>query len=810
MRCKVRTIGLILILSVTIFPSRAQTSFRAFPIDPQGHIRETQTDFEHLLLDVSFDTKAGKVFGKATHTFRAIRAQVDTIFLDGINMTFKEVKLDGIKVRNRVTPEGIIIYPPKSLSSSSGIHTLYLDYECTPQKGIYFIGWNDPLGKARKQIWTQGEGIDNRHWIPGHDDFYDKLVTEMVVTFPEPYQVLSNGSKREEKKVSGGMKRWHYKMPHPHGLYLVMLGIGEYTIAHEKSQKGQVPLENYMYPDWKERMEPTYRYTSQIMDFFEQETGVKYQWGSYAQIPVQDFLYGAMENTSATIFGDFFCVNDRMYRDRSYVSVNAHEMAHQWFGDLITCRSNKDMWLQESFATQYAKLAERHLFGEDHYDQNRRNEQNTALDASKANNNPIASNGAGTARIYQKGSFVIDMLRYVVGNEDYRRTVTHYLNRFSFKNVETYDFMIAFHDVAGYNLDWFFDQWLYHGGEPEYKVSYEARTDVTEFRVKQVQARNELIGLFRMPIQFEVWYTDGTRDTVRPWIEHETETISIPNPKHKAVDYVLFDPDNHILKQVTFEKPREMLIVQSMKAQSILDRFDALAAMSHWTESEKINIQTSIYNRESFIMLKAEVLKQLGGSTSPAGMSLIRKGLEDSNPKIRLAAVRALPLDAGHLEMILQAGHDSSDAVAEAALSKLAGNPALLTSRQIESFRNLGPGFDHQLRISFLRLAIETDPNASAYKSELISLANTSQEFRTRKNAMDALQQLNLLDDPQLISYIADALLSKNGRLSGPAQAVISNYQKLDQNRTILRKWLEANKSTYSASDYEKLKLLAN
>nr|MDQ3073659.1 M1 family metallopeptidase [Bacteroidota bacterium] len=434
-----------------------------FHPDEVGGPREHNIDVEHLLLEIKFNPMEKLVTGKATHTFTPLHKAVDTIFLDAPGIRFSEVKLDGADARYTTSSKGITIYPATPLAWNTR-HLLTMTYEANPKRGLYFIGWDDTTGRSRKQIWTQGQGIDNRHWIPGFDDPNDKLISEVVVTFDSKYKVLSNGAQLKPKTNKDGTTTWHYRMTHPHALYLIMLGIGDYAIQKSASQSG-VPLNAYYYPDQPQALEPSYRYTADIMDFFESEIMVPYPWKSYSQIPVQEFLYGAMENTSATVFGDFFMVDSRGFLDRNYVGVNAHEMAHQWFGDMVTAKSVHDLWLQESFATHYAKLAEKHLFGTGHYLWNKRNEQNSALNASLRDLYPIYHSKAGSPRIYPKGSFVLDMLKYVVGREQYNRVVAHYLKQHAYGNVTTFDFMDAFHDVLGINLDWFFNQWIYNGGE---------------------------------------------------------------------------------------------------------------------------------------------------------------------------------------------------------------------------------------------------------------------------------------------------------------------------------------------------------
>src|SRR5690606_21995695 len=315
----------------------------------------------------------------------------------------------------------------------------------------------------------QGQGTDHRYWIPMYDDANDKFITETIITFDKKYEVLSNGKKLGEKVNNDGTKTWHYTMTKPHAGYLLMLAIGEYDILKGRTKKG-TPLSLYYYPDLKDRAEPTYRKTAEMFDVLESETGIKYPWDSYSQVMVQDYIYGAMENTTATIFGDFFNCDERQFFDRNYMGVNCHELTHQWFGDYITHRSRADIWLHESYATYFPKLFFKGLYGMEEYQWMEYNEMKRALGAGKVDDNPIRNTGGGSARYYPKGSTVIAMLRRVLGDEEFKVALNHYMTTHAYANVETNDLYQAIQDKLGLSPQWFFDQWLYKGGEPHYKV----------------------------------------------------------------------------------------------------------------------------------------------------------------------------------------------------------------------------------------------------------------------------------------------------------------------------------------------------
>ena len=796
--------------------SHTQSTYKSYLNDPTARPREHNTDMEKMILDVHFQPEKGIVIGKVTYDFTPIRSTIDSLYLDAPEIRLKKVSLDNADCGYTTSKEGMTLHFKQALVWGSK-HSITIEYEATPKKGIYFIGWDDPKNVSRKQIWTQGEGVDNRYWIPAYDDADDKLITEEIVTIDKKYKVLGNGKKLEEKINADGTKTWHYAMSHPMAFYLVMLGIGEYEVATDKASDG-TPLGMWYYEDKKEALEPTYRYTAKIMDFFEKETGVKFPWESYSQIPVQNFLYGAMENTTATIFGDFYYVDKREFLDRDYIGVNAHEMAHQWFGDFITGRGPNAIWLQESFATHYGKLANHYLRGEDYYQWDKRNEANTSLAMSKDNKNPIVNTSAGSGRIYQKGSFVLDMLKYVVGKDNYDRVVTHYLNAHAYSNVETYDFYVAFHDVLGLNLDWFFDEWLYRGGEPEYKVSFlqDPAHSVTLVNVDQVQERNEVTGLFKMPITVEVHYLDGNMTTQQDMVEEENHVFHIPNHGNRPIDYILFDPNSYILKKLTFDRPFAMLEGQALRAKNMIDRYDALVALKSFPMNQKKQTLLNAYSKETFHATKSEIIAQIINETDPVCRKIITEALHDKDVKVRLAALQNLQKIPAELipdcENLLK---DSSYKITETALTKLCqDNPSKTDQYLTATDKQYGP--DHSLRLEWLKRkylmekehapkmqgTANASPEAVKAVKEIVLYASVSYEFRTRGAAIKTLQSLNYLDDDAMANVI-DAYLSNNGRLSGPAGETISYFTKQDEYKKMLTDY--AHSKTWS--DWQKDKL---
>ena len=765
---------LLLIISVTTSTAVfAQIETRTYYADEGLVPREHSVDFKSLKMEVSFEPKKKLIKGKVEESFTVLQKDVDTLFLDAIDMKFNAVQLDGSPVDFTNTGDGIVLRFKKPLAWNSS-HTISIDYEASPLKGLYFVGWNDTTNRSRKQIWTQGQGINNRHWIPMFDQKNDKLVSEMIVEFDEKYKVLSNGKKLKEKNVGNGKKQWHYKIAHPHAPYLIMLGIGEYAIKTEKSANG-VPMNYYYYPDQPEQVEPTYRFSKAMFDFFENEIGVPYPWETYSQIPVQDFMYGAMENTTATIFGDFYLVDERTYLDKNYVRVNAHELAHQWFGDMITARSSAHHWLQESFATHYDMMYQKEAFGADHYDWVRRNYNNQALGASKSDLKPIAHSEAGTVRHYPKGAFVLQMLKYVVGREQYNAAVKYYLEKHAYGNVDSKNLLIAFHERLGMSLNWFWEEWLYKGGEPSYKIEFEEKGEEFQFYVKQTQQQNDLVGLFKMPIVFEVHYKDGTTDSKTVWIENQSQLVNFNRSSDKELAFVLFDPNNQVMKSVVFEKSTEMLKAQAQKAEHMLDRYDAIASLIERDFDDKESFLMTRFEEESFHGIKSTILQYMIPLLNKNSSKIAKMGIADTSAEVRMAVLEStvrIPseLEADYRNLL----SDSSYQVIEKALKLLSFYLPQNVNDYLEITKDERGNRAHNVRIEWLRVAY-ANSEQQEYLDELVDYTSESYEFLTRVNAAKALQNLNVFNEVALANLL-DARFSFNSRLRGPASTVIDYF----------------------------------
>lgn len=407
-----------------------------------------KVDFISLDAGLSFNTEARKIKGNVRYTF-LVNNLVDTISIDAQRMDISGVTINKRSVKFKNTGKKLQLFQ----GYKKGLNTLELHYETQPRQTLYFIGLNDDF-----QIWTQGQGKYTSHWLPSFDDVNEKMIFSLSVTFDKTFEVLANGVLKN-KENRGDQITWHYAMEKPMSSYLAMLAIGKFTKRTAVTASG-TPLEMYLRKPDSLKFEPTYRYSKEIFDFLEREIGVAYPWQVYRQVPVIDFLYAGMENTTATVFSQDSVVDVIGLNDRTYVNVNAHELAHQWFGDMITAQSGKHHWLQEGFATYYALLAEKQLFGDDYFNWELYESAERLIRAAQTDKIPLLNEKASSLTFYQKGAWALHYLRVQIGETAFRKAVQNYLRKYAFTNVNTDDFLAEIRAVSGYDTADFKTLWL--------------------------------------------------------------------------------------------------------------------------------------------------------------------------------------------------------------------------------------------------------------------------------------------------------------------------------------------------------------
>ncbi|WP_297764771.1 M1 family metallopeptidase [uncultured Muriicola sp.] len=414
----------------------------------------SKVDFLSGQIELYIQPTNKTIEGKVVYRLQ-VSEKTNSILIDARNMQFMSVLLNGRKVKFSYDDKQLVLN--KKLKTGKE-YSLELSYSCSPKQTVYFLGWEDEI-MDNEQIWTQGQGKYSSHWVPSFDDMNEKVEFDLNITFDKNYTVVANG-KLINTSENGQLKRWYFDMSQPMSSYLLAFAIGNYRSKEIISNSG-ISITNYFYPKDSSLVEPTFRYTKEIFDFMEREIGISYPWQNYKQLPVRDFLYAGMENTGTTIFSESYMIDSIAFADKNYVNVNAHELTHQWFGNLVTEVDASSHWLHEGFATFYASLAEKELFG-DEYFYWLLFDKAQALEAlaRKGEGESLQDPKASSITFYDKGALGVYVLRERLGEDIFKKGIHTFFNTYQFKNASVTDFMEVMERTSEQDLSDFKMNWL--------------------------------------------------------------------------------------------------------------------------------------------------------------------------------------------------------------------------------------------------------------------------------------------------------------------------------------------------------------
>lgn len=725
--------------------------------DEQGVV-DNWLDYIHLDAEFSFEPEAGKVFGNLSLHF-VIPGQIqDTLWLDGPGIEVEQSLLNEKRVQVYRVGKRLAI-TETDLLSMNGSNTLQLIYQAQPRKGLYFIGWNDTTNRAPKQIWSQGQGIDNRHWIPHWDHLSDKLTSEIKVIFEEGYHVISNGNLVSKRSLDNGKVFWHYRLEKPHSSYLIMLGIGEFKAVRD--QVDGINVELY-YSDYQ-NIEPK-KYWDEIAEMILYLNGrirYPYPWSTFRIIPVRDYMHGAMENTTAVIMSDRL-VRPDMFNNFSWVS--AHEYAHQWFGNLLTGTTHHDHWLHESFATYYHMEWLRNRFGEEYYREIREQNRSSIFRANEIDSLPVAKEGSGSDRQYYKGAWVLDMFEDLIGQEQFDELISDYLTSYAFQNVTTKNFLGFIHERYGGEYDLFWQRWICEAGE----IVAEAHSNDGNV---VVEVRNNINGEFiPEPPLLEFYAAEDSFFKKKGELIEDGENPMFINVSNVRAGWAI-DPTGKILAQILEKKTLQEFLFDVSQNQFPYLRNRSLKSMFKYYDADSVSgVMNDILRREkneAFIeaILQNDVLK--------LDDHVLCDLLQHQNSEIRILAFRKMGGRSPCLEALPifyeRAAGREKIAVAEAGLRMSPYRFAeLIEKTPAELF---GTEMD-QIDGLVLKYLIEQD---SIYITKLLDFTSESFSFDVRLKAIEQLRALKSASSEYFLSMIR-ASVYFNRKLSIPARKVLKSY----------------------------------
>lgn len=666
-----------ILLLLATFAARAQS---VFPVRDEGETRSRSYHVLHYKIDVSFDEASKKVFGKVTTTLVPFLPEMSTVEFDAESLRIQKVTMRGNDLKFDVEPKTLAIHLDKPASYNDTL-TMAIDYSCTPRKGLYFIQPDSAYPDKPWQIWTQGEDMDNHFWFPCYDFPNDKATSELIATVRNSYTVLSNGKLvgvKEDKKK--GTKTFHWMESKPHSSYLIMMAAGDYAILHDHA--GKLPVDYYVYHKDSADAWQCLRETPAMIKFYDEKIGFPYAWEKYAQVQIADFMYGGMENTSATTMADGELVYDaRRQVDGVPTGLIAHELAHQWWGDVVTCEDWRHLWLNESFASYFDPLFIEHSQGRDEFDFEMYQSQQAGIHVDTAvGRKPVVSVGSYGENVYPRGASILHMLRFILGDKLFWRAINYYITKYQFTPVETDDFKTAIEEATGQNLYWFFDEWLYKAGHPIFNVSYRWSDSAKAIylSVRQTQKVDSLTGIFRTPVDIGITTQAGTR-TARAIVESGDTVFTIPTDEKPRL--VIFDSGNWLLKELHFDKPAEEWRVQAESAPNPVDRIRAIDALiADSAHPENARLLAHLVTADPFWGVRQAAINALKKHPSADADAKDRTkaaliaATKDTKSYVRRAAVAALGDLRGDevVAAIRGALSDSSYSIVETSLRSLA------------------------------------------------------------------------------------------------------------------------------------------
>jgi len=619
------------------------TPAHALPGDRPVWARDRVVDVKHSKIEVRLDVYGKRVSGTVTHTVAPLNDGTRYVEFDGIDLDIAAVIVarkpaefwyDGAKLRVDLG-EG----RKRGQDVAVGIA-----YSAAPRIGMYFIGPDEGYPDKPVQVWTQCQDEDTRYWLPCFDHPSEKQTSEVIVTVPGNWYALSNGRLLEDKANRDGTRRFHWHQDRPHSTYLFTLVAGEF--ARIDASKDGLTIDYFVEPQHVDDATRTFANTPEMVGLFERLFDSKYPWTKYSQVVVRDFVFGGMENTSATTMTENILVDRKAARDFTSDPLISHELAHQWFGDLLTCRDWAHGWLNESFATYLEMLWDEHHLGLNHYRWDLI--ENTELYLGERYRRPIVTNvfhepiDLFDRHLYEKGSVVLGMLRALVGDDQFFRSLQRYVRENQDRNVITQDLADAFAAETGRNLDWFFDQWVYRPGHPKFKVSWSYDDDkkLATVSVKQTQSTSDGTPIFRMPLTI-----DFRKGRQRPWSFHvevseEAHTFAFPVPQKP--DLCRFDPYGGIMKEIEFDKSVGELRLQLRDDDDICGRRFAAEQLGKKGGAEAIAALERAVMEDRFWACQAAAAKALGEIRTTASRDALLRCLAVRNLKAKRAVVAAL------------------------------------------------------------------------------------------------------------------------------------------------------------------------
>jgi aminopeptidase N len=619
----------------------------ALPTSTRHFERDRPFAIDHLALDATLDLPARSLRAEATLDVRRVDPAADELELDAVGFDLRSVTIDGSPATYTYDGRAVRIAVAQTMSQAR----VALSYTATPRRGLYFLEPDEHYPERPRQVWSQCQEEDARHWFPCHDSPHLKMTTEIVAHVPHGWYALSNGELVSSRRPAEGDWTYHWKMREPHASYLVTLAAGEFAeLTDEVTVGAREVAVAYLVPKGREADgRRTFERTPEMIRHFGEVTGVPYPWNKYAQVVVADFIFGGMENTTATTMYEHILLDERAALDVTSDDLVAHELAHQWFGDYVTCRAWYEGWLNEGFATFFEHVwREKHL-GRDEYHYGLRADLDAYVgEAHGRYRRPIVCQDYDAPldlfdrHLYEKGGLVLHALRVELGDALFWRGVRAYLTRHANGVVETRDLERAMEEASGRSLGRFFEQWVRKPGHPEMEVEIAWDKGVLTLVTRQTQAATDGVpACFELALDVDVADANGAvaRRTVR--VTERQQSFALPVAARPA--FVVVDAEARVVGEVRLKAPADMLREQLARAPTARGRWLASQALAKVDDPPSIDaLVRSMKDDAEFWGTRAQCAAALGKTKARPAFEALRDARTTAHPKVRRAVVDAL------------------------------------------------------------------------------------------------------------------------------------------------------------------------
>ena len=728
--------------------------------------RDREIDLLRVIIDVTPDFAARSLSGQTTLRFAPLGRPLRQLKLDAVELQIASVEADVPIEDWDAGREKLVLTFVSPLPPGKEVE-VKIRYRCEPRDGWYFRTEAMGYKKGDDHFWTQGEPERHRYWFPCYDYPNERFSTETICHLPDGMTAVSNGVlKSEEKNPATGLTAYHWVQEKPHVNYLVSI-VGGFLNKLE-DHHGDLPLAFYTPPSEFAQAALSFGDTKKILGFFEKETGVAFPWDKYFNVCVQDFIAGGMENTSVTTLTVNTLHVPEQETLRTSRDLDAHEAAHQWFGDLVTCKDWSQIWLNEGFATYFAHLYEGEKNGADAMRHGLLRDAETVI--RSGDERPITWRGYQDPmeqfdqRAYPKGSWVLHMLRSQIGADLFRDGIRTYLERHRGQLVETADLRDVVEELTGRSWDRFFDQWVHHGGTPSLKVAYQWDQTRKQARlsVTQTQKLSEAVMLFHLPLPVRFLIGGKVHDFTLD-VDEVTEDFAFDLPGKP--DQVRLDPDVTVLAAIDFKVADPMLFAQLEQKDDLIGRMLGVRQLGGRTDEPALERLEKALRGDPAWQVRVEAAQALGKSGGPKALARLQASLDQPDARARREVVRALShwFDPSARDVLkgLVTAEKNPDIVAE-ALAGLAKYPSsdvrneLLAALDRDSYRN-------GISVAAMRaLRVQADP--SVVPRLLGELQTDAAKYATRDlgSGAETLGYLaGLAEDPPQRNRVREFLLSQ-------------------------------------------------